>query len=236
MVENRIIETFGSITKVEQLHTLESNILDNTFVLETFEPFPGYHGENLPSDSIPHHIFLVTKKGYLQEQILRASQKIRKYFKHSYGARQGELHIFNSKLHCIRVKDLPGFELIPELQSCFQSEGIEFMKKRTYNNTGLIKVNKYFELRQIEEGIYSDLVDLRMFYLEVPLPLNWKLFEQITFSIKNNIDNRNFDAALGLLYRKDLTDVVRIFEKECSIDRLVYIRSKYLDEINRYHS
>ena len=236
MTENKIIETFGSITKVEQLHTLESNILDNTFVLETFEPFPGYHGENLPSDPIPHHIFLVTKKQYLQEQILRASKKIRKYFNHSFGARQGELHIFNSKLHCIRVKDLPGFELIPELQSCFQAEGIEFMKKRTFNNTGLIKVNKYFELRQIEEGIYSDVVDLRMFYLEIPVLLNWKLFEQITLSIKNNIDNRNFDAALGLLYRKDLTDVVRIFEKECSIDRLVHIRQKYLDEINRYHT
>ena len=50
MAENKIIETFGSITKVEQLHTIDSNILDNTFVLETFEPFPGYHGENLPSE------------------------------------------------------------------------------------------------------------------------------------------------------------------------------------------
>jgi hypothetical protein len=236
MAENRIIETFGSITKVEQLHTLESNILDNTFVLEAYEPFPGYHGKNLPSDSVPHHIFLVTKKEYLQEQILRASQKIRQYFRHNFGARQGQLHIFNSKLHCIRIKDLPGFELVPELQSCFQSEGIEFMRKRTFNNSGLIKVNKYFELSEIEEGVYKDLVDMRMFYLEIPVQLTWKLFEQITFSIKNNIDNRNFDAALGLLYRKDLIDVVRIFEKECSLDKLAIIRKKYLEEIHRYHS
>jgi hypothetical protein len=236
MAENKIIETFGSITKVEQLHTIDSNILDNTFVLETFEPFPGYHGENLPSESIPHHIFLVTKKEYLQENVLRISKKIRQYFKHSFGACQGELHIFNSKLSCIRIEDLPSFDLIAELQSCYQSEGIEFMRKRTFNNTGLIKVNKYFELRELEDGVYKDLIDMRMFYLEIPNLLTWKLFEQITFSIKNNIDNRNFDAALGLLYRKDLIDVVRIFERECSLEKLALIRKKYLDEIHRYHT
>lgn len=235
MAEKITIETFGSITKFEQLHTLDSNILDNTFVLETGKPFPGYHGENLPSDPIPQHIFLVTKKEYLQDNILRISQKIKQYFKHSFSARQGELHIFNSKLSCIRVIDLPNFKLISELQSCYQSEGIEFMRKRTYNKPGLINVNKYFELREIEEGIYTDLIDTQMFYLEIPIQLNWKLFEQITLSIKNNIDNRNFDAALGVLYRKDLTDVVRIYEKECSLDKLKLIRKKYLDEIHRYH-
>jgi len=57
MAEKVIIETFGSITKVEQPHTLESNILDNTFVLEASKPFPGYHGENLPSEPILHYIF-----------------------------------------------------------------------------------------------------------------------------------------------------------------------------------
>ncbi|UCG28714.1 MAG: hypothetical protein JSV24_04975 [Bacteroidales bacterium] len=235
MAEKVIIETFGSITKVEMLHTLESNILENTFVVEAYEPFPGYHGENLPSDPIPHHIFLVTKKDYPEETILRVSQKIRKYFKHSFGARQGELHIFNSRLNCIRVKDLSSFELIPELQSCYQSEGIEFMRKRTYNNTGLIKINKYFELRELGDGIFKDLIDLQMFYLEIPDHLNWKLFEQITHSIKNNMDNRNFDAALGVLYRNDLTDVVRIYEKGCSLDKLKQIRKKYIEEIRRYH-
>jgi hypothetical protein len=236
MSEKVIIETFGSITKVEQLHTLESNILDNTFVLEVSKPFPGYHGENLPSEPIPHHIFLVTKKEYIEENILRISQKIRRYFKQCFAARQGVLHIFNSKLSCIRIKDLPSFKFIPELQSCYQSEGIEFMRKRTYNKEGLIKINKYFELKKIEEGIFKDLIDEQMFYLEIPVQLTWKLFEQITFSIKNNIDNRNFDAALGVLYRNDLTDVVRIYEKECSLDKLKLLRKKYVDEIRRYHS
>lgn len=236
MEENRVIETFGSITKVEQLHTLESKIIENTFVLETHEPFPGYHGENLPSDPIPHHIFLVTKKEYSGETILRVSQKIKHYFNHSFGAIQGELHIFNTKLNCIRLKDLSGFELIPELQSCYQSEGIEFMRKRRYNKPGLIRVNKYFELKEITAGIYKDLIDLRMFYLEIPVQLTWKLFEQITFSIKNNLDNRNFDAALGILYRQDLVDVVRIFEKDCSLDRLHSLKERYLAEIQRYQT
>lgn len=235
MAKEVLIETFGSILKVEQLNTLESNILENTFVLEASRPFPGYHGKNLPSEPIPHHIFLVTKKEYLEENVLRTSQKIRQYFKQGFAARQGVLHIFNSKLSCIRIKDLPSFHFIPELQSCYQAEGIEFMRKRNYNQEGLIKINKYFELKEIEEGIFKDLVDLQMFYLEIPVQVSWKLFEQITLTIKNNIDNRNFDAALGVLYRNDLTDVVRIYEKECSLDKLKLLREKYLHEIRRYH-
>lgn len=53
MKENRLIETFGYIKKVDQLETLESNVLKNTFVLESPKPYPGYHGSNLPSESIP---------------------------------------------------------------------------------------------------------------------------------------------------------------------------------------
>ena len=44
MSGNKIIETMGSIAKVEKLETLDSNILVNTLALEEVEPFPGYHG------------------------------------------------------------------------------------------------------------------------------------------------------------------------------------------------
>ncbi|MCK4345031.1 MAG: hypothetical protein KAX05_07065 [Bacteroidales bacterium] len=236
MAEIRIIETFGSITKFELLHTLESNILKNTFVLEILEPFPGYHGANLPSESAPHHIFLVTKRNYSSEEIWRVSQHIRQYFKHPFGARKAELHIFNTKLNSIRIKDLSSFTLIPELQSCYMSEGIEFRNKKTFNQGGLIKINKYFKLSEIEEGIFKDIANPNMYYLQIPFKLNWKHFETITYSIKNNLDNHNFDAALGVIYRQDLIDLVRIFETDSNLDRLKLLRERYLQEISIFHA
>jgi hypothetical protein len=231
----RKIETFGTITKEELMHTLNSNILENTFVIEIFEPFPGYHGENLPSKETPHHIFLVTKKEYSNEFIIRKSEEIGKYFEYSFGARPAELHIFNEVLHAIRVKDLPGFEQIPELQKWYQDEGIGFMKKRTYNNKGLIQVFKHFSLEEWEEGIFKDTNDPLMHYLEISYPLPWKMFESITIKIKNNVDNNNFDAALATVYAKNLMDTVRIYEKDPGIDRLRELRDLYLEQIRKAH-
>ena len=62
MATTRIIETMGSISKVEKLETLDNNILENTLVLEEIEPFPAYHGANLPSGYNPTAVYLVIKK------------------------------------------------------------------------------------------------------------------------------------------------------------------------------
>ena len=229
----RTFETFGTITKEELLHTLSSNILENTFVVESFEPFPGYHGANLPSKENPHHIFLITKKDYGQETVIRKSEEIRKYFKHPFGARPATLHIFNNELHAIRIKDLPEFELIPELQRWYQDEGILFMKKRTFNDKGLIRVFKHFSLEELEEGVFKDTYDPFMHYLEISCPLTWKMFEAVTMSVKNNVDNNNFDAAIATVYAKNLMDVVRIYEKDPGLDRLRDLRKLYLEEIRK---
>ena len=65
MATTRIIETMGSISKVEKLKTLDNNILENTLVLEEIEPFPGYHGANLPTGYNPRAIrFLLISTHY----------------------------------------------------------------------------------------------------------------------------------------------------------------------------
>jgi hypothetical protein len=229
------IETFGDITKVEKLHTLTSNVLENTFVLESFEPFPGYHGANLPSGYDPHHIFLVTKKEYSYEVISRISMKIRKNSELSFGARPAELFIFNKKYPAIRIKELKSFELVPELQNWYQDEGVFFIKNKTFNSNALIRVMKHFKLDEIEEGIYKDLGDPLMSYLQVPDRLTWKLFEKMTYYIKNNVENNNYDAAQGVVYLKDVMDVIRIYMKDFNLDLLKQLRAMYLEEFRKLH-
>ncbi len=233
MERNKTIETFGHITKVEILHTLKSNIIENTFVLENFEPFPGYHGKNLPSGYDPHNLFFATKREYSYDEISRASVKIRNICNLSFGARPAELFIFNKKIPAIRVKELGSFEQIPELQKWYMNEDIFFAKKKNFNNEGVIKVWKHFELDEIENGIYKDLEVPIIYYLQIPVPLSWKVFESMTYSIKNNLDNSNFDAALGVIYLKEIMDVVRIYEKGMNVDFLKKLRDNYLEEIRK---
>ena len=234
MATTRIIETMGSISKVEKLETLNNNILENTLVLEEIEPFPGYHGANLPTDYYPTYVYLVTKKKLPMVKILRMTQAIRKYFKHEFDGTAAEIFINNDVFNCIRLRNLENYTLIPELQKSYMSEGLKFMKKRKISGEGVIELQKYFELEKLDEHIYKDLLDPLMYYVEIPRHLSWKMFFEITTSIRHSIDNLNFDAAIGAIYLKEIIEVVRIFAKDMSKDDLKIIRNKYLEELRKY--
>jgi hypothetical protein len=235
MEKATVIETIGAIIKEEKLQNLSSQILPNTFVLEESEPFSGYHGKDLPTDPVPLYIYLITKKRDRGEKILRATRSIRQYFQYHFDASPAELCIFNDTYFAIRVRSLESFDIIAELQSCFQGEGIQFMKLKKYNDKGIIKVRKFLDLEIMDEGIYRDLEDPMMYYFEIPVKLSWKVFETITRSVKNNLINNHFDAALGTVYRKDITDVIRIYEKECNLERLKELMNTYMEEIRKFH-
>ncbi len=232
MNENCTIETIGTITKEELLSSVDHNIIPQTFVLESMEPFPGYHGSNIPDKSAPRFIFFVIKGHFRVQQIIRINQKIKKYFKDSYNFAYAKLNVHNDVYYCIRVKDLTNFEQIPELQACYKNEGVEFAKKKKISTKALISLNKHFVLENIADGIFKDKVEVGMNYIVIPRELNWKLFEKLTYSIRNNISDQNYDAALGSFYRnEEMIDVVRIYGKNISIERLKELQKKYLAEI-----
>lgn len=233
MTSRRIIETIGGLAKEESLITLTDNILPNSFVLETLEPYPGYHGSNLPTDSKPISVFLITKKRYSTEKIFRVAHMIRKYFNHSFDAVPGSICIQNDIIPCIRIRYLENYQLIGELQKCFLSEGILFAKKRNMKGEGIIQLRKHFVIEEIEEGILKDLDDSATYYLKINQQLKWKLFMQITQKIQNNVDNSNFDAALAAIYTKDIIDVVRIYANNITIENLRQIREKYNQELGK---
>ncbi|MCF6239938.1 MAG: hypothetical protein L3J74_01180 [Bacteroidales bacterium] len=231
-----MIETIGYITKEEYLASLELEIIPNTMVIETRKPFPGYHGKDLPgeSSSLPEFIFFVTKQKYTTEHIARVTQNIRKYFKDDIDVARAEITIYNTKYPCIRVKNCEDFSKIAELQECYKGEGIKFAKKKKLDSVGLIKIQKHFTIEEITEGIYQDTEEEKTHYLQVPVYLTWAQFKSITYKIKNNMDDSNFDAAQGLFYRRgSIVDVVRIYAADIDTNKLEDIRSRYLKEISR---
>ena len=230
------IETTGYIKKEEDLSTVENNIIQNTLVLESLQPFPGYHGSNLPEKSPPQSLFLITNKDYSFKEIARITKKIKKEFKHDFNATQGNIYFKTTSYPCIRIKYLKSYVYLPELQEMFQSKGIKFAKHKSVNATGLIVINKYFYVDELEESLYHDMEEDSKYYIELPVDLTWNDFKEMTMHIKNNVDNSNFDAAQGVFYRRSgIIEVVRLYIAEIGIDRIKLIHKMYLDLIYKRH-
>ena len=227
------IETIGTLLKEESLKNVEQKIMMNTLVLESLEPFPGYHGENVPFETKPGSLFLITQVQYPMETILRISQQICGYHHLQFDLSPAEIFIYNNTLHAIRIKDLDDYSLIADIQGCFIDHDIKFMKKRRISAHGLIRVDKIFSLELLQESFYRDLDDEKTYYIEIPYHFNWSLFRKVTFTVKNNLENSNFDAALAYIYLKSIVEFIRIYAKSPTIDRLQGIRERYLEEIYR---
>jgi hypothetical protein len=200
-------------------------------VLENLEPFPGYNGQNVPLESAPESVFLMTTKAIPTETIFRLSRRICNYHTLSLNACPVEISLFNSPYYGIRLKGFTSYNTIADIQGCYMDHGISFMKYKKIRSAGLIKIEKIFRVEKIDEHIYKDLEDTLTYYLEIPYAFNWNLFKKVTANIKNNLENRNFDAAIGFIYQKEIIDFVRIYAK-IEPPRLKIIREKYLEEIS----
>lgn len=235
MEPKTIIQTMGGVAKEESLFTLSSHIMQNTFVLENEEPYPGYHGINLPTDSKPISVFLMTKKQYSTEKILRINHKIKKYFDHPFDADPGLICINNDSIPCIRIRNLDNYDLVGDLQKCFFSEGISFLKQKNVKATGVITLKKVFNLELIEKGFYKDLDDDATYYIQISRQLSYQEFVKVIRSTRNNIEaeKTNFDAALAAVYTTDVLDLIRIYNKDASLANLKELKTAIEEEIRK---
>lgn len=227
------IETIGVLLKRETLQSVEHYIIDNTLVLESLEPFPGYHGENLPQEPYPNSLFFITDKPYPVENIYRVSQHLCCDLGLHLDACPVEITIYNNIYPGIRVRGLNQYALIPEAQTCYIRKGIGFMKYQKIHEPALMRIVKMFVCEKINHDIFRDIINDHTYYLTIPYHFTWEQFVQVTRKVKNNMYNNNFDAALGYLYLRVLTEFVRIFDFNPGLERLSIIREKYMDEIKR---
>jgi len=232
--DQKLIETVGYIKKEQKLTTVENNIIANTLVLESIHPFSGFHGSNLPEESKPRSLFLILSKDYTFEEIARITKKIKKDFKYDFNASIGKIYFKTSSYSCIRIKYLKSFTFLPELQDLFQENGVKLAKQKAIDTLGLIVINKNFIVKELEEGIYNDLEEDSKFYIELPRELSWETFKEFTLSIKNNVDNSDFDAAQGVFYRnREIVEVVRLYICEGQMEKIKTIKKLYIDLIQK---
>lgn len=231
MAEKIILETIGTIEKKELLGPVGYSDL----VLESFMPFPGYHGTTVPDSMKPRSLFIITRSKYIEEKIIRVTQKIKTDHHFEFDGTPGLVTLYNMLNPCIRLKNLKSYERVPDILQAYKEEGIEFMANRKIEPfTGIIKVKKYFLLEPLSEEIFLDAESANIFYFSIPVQLRFAQFEKITMEIKQNMPEHNFDVALGTIFRRfGLIDIIRVYDENCTPERIEMIRSKFLSGIGR---
>ena len=145
------------------------------------------------------------------------------------------MNIGRNKYSGIRVTGIDRYTNIGKVQEAYVAEGFEFRKnvKIAKGTDAMIRVNKFFNLIDVEEKIYRSSTNKDRFYFEIPRYVNWDDFREVTFDIKNNISITNYDIAKGIIYEKDgITDILRVIKPNITVDMVRQIREKYLDRLS----
>lgn len=237
MNSGNIIERYGNLIKEEVLSSMDEKIMPNTFVLDAPEPFPGYFGyfDTNQIEAKPLYIYFVLKHLYSLEEVTRAWLKIRAHFPaQNMHAAVGTVNIHNELHHILRIRHLDSYDQIAPLQELFANEGFEYAKKPSHviKQQALIRIKKFFILKEIDPGIYLDMTEKDHGYIVIPRQLSWKEFGEITIQVKNNWDKSNFDAAIGHFHNNlEITDMIRIYNPTINLVYLQEIKQKYLSRI-----
>lgn len=226
-------EQIGKITLQENVNPLDRNKLPNTFVVHIPNPLATYY-TRFSEINRPNSVLFLTKNPVSFERILRSTKKINKEKELEIRGAKCEMMIGSRKYSGIRVKGIARYSHIEDIQRAYLNEGFEFAKNvRLKENTdAIIRVNKFFNLKYISEGIYQSPYNSDRFYIMIPKQLTWDEFRDLTFKIKNNISVTNFDIAKGILYdNSDIIDMLRVIKPNITVDMVGEIQQKYLGKL-----
>lgn len=235
MTKIETIETIGSITKMEKLQSLKKNILEDTLVLKSLDPFPGFRSSDQSvSLTKPGSHFIILRYRYAPEKINRINRDFAQTDRTGCLPSFGEIITRDSILPCIRLKRITDDSLIPGIQNYFKLKDLKLMDFRDFEGEVRIKIFKTFRITEIAEGLYRDLNDGAKIYFRIPRTINWKRLDYIVKKIKAGHRQENFDAALGVIYRFcGPEDVIRIYDEDKSLERALHHRKQFLKEVKK---
>lgn len=225
-------ELLGKIIIQENIDTIDENKLPKTFVINVPDPYKNYYGRFTEVEK-PTSIIFVTKTPNSFENILRVTDKINKKYNLQLQGAKCEVNINSRKLEGIRVKGIQRYPEIEQIQQYYNDEGYEFAKSEKFSDVdALIRINRFFKIKKIKRGIYKSKNESDVYYVVVPRYMTWDEFRTITFEIKNNIADRNYDIAKGILYEKGgITEILRIVKPKATVKLLKVIRKKYIEKL-----
>jgi len=227
-------EVIGNVIKEESISLINHHKIPDTLVINIDHPFPGLHGMDFQLESKPRSIIIATSEVYSFAKILREAAKINKNTDFEINASFAKIKAGRDIVYGIRIKGLDSYDQIPELQKLLQEYGFKLLKKKNIKTEKpvSIKISKFFHIDQIDDNIYKDACIDGMYFIEIPEYLPWETFKQITYKVKNNISNNNYDVVKGLFYKDDtVKDMIRVFKPNISNDLLQELKKRYYKEM-----
>lgn len=227
------IEMFGSIEKVEELSTINQNIIPGTLVFDSISPFWGYYNDE-PQDSSPIYVYVALDKTYTAIDIIRAYVKIKAELPFDLDVAKAFVQIGDKVFNVIRIRHLNTYANIGEIQKAFAKNKIQPLVSSVHYEkaTAHISLSKMFYLKNLTNEIYLDTDEKNHAYFEIPRELTFEEFTEISKKVQNNWFDRKFDTALGsYLTGHRVVDFVRIYSENQEVDYLDKIRKLFLQKM-----
>lgn len=225
-------ELIGKIIIQEKIDTIDENKLPNTFVINVPDPYKNYYGR-FTEIVKPVSIIFVTKTPNSFEKILRVTRKINEKYHLDLDGAKCEVTMNSRKLDGIRVKGINRFHEIGQIQQYYKDEGYDFAKSEKFKSTEvLIRINRFFNVDEVEKGIYHSRDEDGVYYIEVPRYMTWDEFKKLTQEIKHNIFDANYDIAKGIFYvNHGITEILRVVKPKATLELLKTIQHKYIEKL-----
>jgi hypothetical protein len=225
-------ELIGKIIIQEKIDTIDENKLPNTFVINVPDPYKNYYGR-FTEIVKPVSIIFVTKTPNSFEKILRVTKKINEKYHLNLDGAKCEVTMNSRKLDGVRVKGINRFHEIAQIQQYYKDEGYDFAKSEKFKSTeALIRINRFFNVDEVEKGIYHSNDEDEVYYIEVPRYMTWDEFKKLTQEIKHNISDANYDIAKGIFYvNHGITEILRVVKPKVSLELLKTIQKKYIEKL-----
>ncbi len=199
---------------------------ENTCVAEADKPYANYYGKVPEKNAVPNSFFLFTQRYYSLEEILRFTQKIDSCYLKNVNVASSLLNFSSQQMAAMRIKFFPDYEHLNQLQNCYIRQGVEFKRKFQLEKTALVQIHKCFVLEEVESRIFLDQTEKDKAYIALPTLLNYDEFSDLITNVRNNSNCSLFDAALaGIIIHSKLTDMIRIYAENITIDLLRCIKS-----------
>lgn len=225
-------ELIGKIIIQEKIDTIDENKLPNTFVINVPDPYKNYYGR-FTEIVKPVSIIFVTKTPNSFEKILRVTKKINEKYGLKLDGAKCEVTMNSRKLDGVRVKGINRFHEIGQIQQYYKDEGYDFAKSEKLQSTEvLIRINRFFNVDEVDKGIYHSHDEDEVYYIEVPRYMGWDEFKKITQEIKHNIADANYDIAKGIFYVNcGITEILRVVKPKATLELLKTIKKKYGEKL-----
>ncbi len=230
MDTNSTMEFFGSLTKLEELKQLETNILHGTLVFDSISPFVGYYN-NDPGDLSPIYVYIATDRTYSVFEVLRASKKLKDDLDSNIDVAKAFICYGDKLINAIRIRHINNYSIIKDIQQLLINSGINLLSSAgSFKNiSAKITLNKNFSFKKLSEDICIDAEESNHSYFKIPKQLSFEEFTQLSKKVRNNWFESKFDAAVGCyITDQSVVDFIRIYCDKQEPEYLENLRNLYL--------